>query len=162
MRKVIFLDIDGVLNHRLFYESGQHKNLEYPYCDIDPTRVEFLNNIVEHTHADVVCSSTWRKMYSPAEIEDILVACGYRYQILDNTPILSFKSYSGTVPRGCEIQAWIDKNISGNISVNLKYVILDDDSDMLLWQRENYFHVDSYCGLTPNIVYRVEKFLNKG
>ena len=42
----------------------------------------------------------------------------------------------------------------------VKYVILDDDSDMLYWQRNSYFQVDSYSGLTPNLCYRVVNYLN--
>ena len=38
---------------------------------------------------------------------------------------------------------------------------IDDDSDMLLWHRENYFQTDSYTGLTPNITYKAARFLNR-
>jgi hypothetical protein len=78
--------------------------------------------------------------------------------VIDSTPILSIKGSDTfrSIPRGVEIQCWIDDN-----SFNGRYVIFDDDSDMMLWQTEQYFQVDGYCGLTPNLIYRAERYLNQ-
>lgn len=77
-----------------------------------------------------------------------------------------FKSnveYKYSVPRGCEIKAWLELNKEklGDKMSKVKYVILDDDSDMLYWQREHLFLTDAYAGLTKNIAYRVINYLNK-
>jgi|APSaa5957512622_1039677.scaffolds.fasta_scaffold236168_2 hypothetical protein len=47
--------------------------------------------------------------------------------------------------------------------------IIDVDGDellfyagMMLWQQNNYFRVDRYCGLTPNLIHRCINYLNKG
>ena len=71
--------------------------------------------------------------------------------------------YRTSVPRGCEINAWLElnKNLFDDNMSEASHVIFDDDSDMLYRQRENYFRVDSHCGLTPNIVYRATLFLNR-
>jgi hypothetical protein len=39
-----------------------------------------------------------------------------------------------------------------------KYAIIDDDSDMLLNQRFNFFQTDNYSGLTPNTCYKIKRF----
>lgn len=49
------------------------------------------------------------------------------------------------------------KNISGKHSFEFSdYVIFDDDSDMLLWQKDNFIKIDDYCGLTPSAIYKAE------
>jgi len=39
-----------------------------------------------------------------------------------------------------------------------KYAIIDDDSDMLLNQEQNFFQTDNYSGLTPNTCYKIKRF----
>jgi hypothetical protein len=160
--KLIFLDIDGVLNHYLYYEKINYDEINYPYSEFDPEKIELLNTLIKNTGAEVVVSSTWRKNIQKEELEKIMQKRGFKYTILDFTPELNYTGNYGTVPRGCEILAWINENIKFNSRDSLKYVIFDDDSDMFLWQRESYFQVDGYCGLTPNIIYRAERFLNRG
>lgn len=51
--KLIFLDIDGVLNDHSRSSSG--------YCTIDSDKVELFNQILDaHPNARVVISSAWR------------------------------------------------------------------------------------------------------
>lgn len=58
--KVIFLDIDGVLNSRI-YDRKRNRNEQ---TDIDETRLPLLKKIVEETGAKIVLSSTWRTHWS--------------------------------------------------------------------------------------------------
>ena len=148
--KIIFLDIDGVLNHQLWFKSQKDKkvidtDLEYNRSMIDETRVDLLNDLIKETKAKVVISSSWRKNHTKEELQTMLEDKGYVY----------------SVPRGNEIKAWLETNkgILNNKMSNVPYVIFDDDSDMLLWQRENFFWVDPYCGLTPNTIYKAKRFL---
>lgn len=172
--KIIFLDIDGVLNNQLFYTEidqatrfkQSKEDAPLGSCDIDSRCIGLLNHIIDKTGAKVVISSSWRQGKTIEELTYILNYCGFIGEIIGKTPYLQFKSnlenYNYSVPRGCEIKAWIEtnKDILGSKVLKLKYVILDDDSDMLYWQRDNYFLVDGYCGITPNLAYRVIRFLN--
>lgn len=163
--KIIFLDIDGVLNHEAFYKERFEKRYEegamaYPYSEIDPKSVEFLNDLVEKTGAKIVISSTWR--HSGLEYcKDALVFHGFKGEIIDITP----NSRCGMCLRGNEILDWIKKNeeLIGEPYYNFtEYVILDDDSDMLYWQRNNFLLIDRFVGLTMGDVFRAKKILNNG
>ena len=63
--KIIFLDIDGVLNSEDWYrkrheEVPQHEqSAQYPFYELDPELVSNLNLIIQKTEAKVVVSSTW-------------------------------------------------------------------------------------------------------
>ena len=61
------------------------------------------------------------------------------------------------IKRGNEIQCYIENHYSfkRGIGYAVKYAIIDDDSDMLYWHRDNFFHCDAACGLSQNIAYRV-------
>ena len=168
--KIIFLDIDGVLNHQIWFkklhESNKKPNTKEQHIDnmIDPNSVSLLNKIIADTNAKIVISSSWRKYNTVEELQKILNSKGFKGKIIGLTPVLYFtgeKNYHYSVPRGNEIKAWLEMNkgILGDKMSKTKYVIFDDDSDMLLWQRENFFWVDPYCGLTPNIIYKATRFL---
>jgi hypothetical protein len=167
--KIIFLDIDGVLNHQLWFKIQKNKkvidtDLEYNRSMIDETRVDLLNDLIKETKAKVVISSSWRKNHTKEELQIMLEDKGFVGEIIGLTPCLRFTGFEGyvySVPRGNEIKAWLETNkgILNNKMSKVPYVIFDDDSDMLLWQRENFFWVDPYCGLTPNIIYKAKRFL---
>ena len=172
--KVIFLDIDGVLNYELFWKNKrQHERRKQAHCsapddswDICSDKIQLLNSLIEDTGAKVVISSSWRKGREVGDFHNIFGFLGFKGEIIDKTPCLEFKDQDGvpyrSVPRGCEIKAWIETNkgILGGKMSKFKYVIFDDDSDMLYWQRNNFFWVDPYCGLTPNLIYKAKNFLN--
>jgi hypothetical protein len=117
--KIIFLDIDGVLN------SSQYRSqlgMGYFSEIIDRRKMPLLKHIVEETGAEVVLSSTWRKFWNPGEkqsdpagqyISDLFREHGL--WIYSKTPVLE------NAGRSEEIQAWLDQHpyIDG-------YVILDD------------------------------------
>jgi len=154
--KIIFLDIDGVLNNQLWYVATKGERAD-PVTgkrimdDIDPGSVEFLNMLIEKTGAKVVVSSTWRLGKTVEELQEILNRNGFKGEVIGKT-----ENLRGTgIVRGNEIFHWIEtnENIIGCDSYKYNnYVILDDDSDMLLWQKDNFINTDPYCGLTPNDV----------
>lgn len=157
---IIFLDIDGVLNCELFYLNPKRKKtrpkIELPDENLDRERISWLNGLCERVDAKVVLSSTWR--FSGIEYcRNILKQCGATFEIIDVTPNLH---HEGCV-RGNEIHHWIKENdeLLGCHYFDFKsYVIIDDDSDMLLWQAPHFFKTDSYSGLTPNTCYKIEQF----
>ena len=89
---------------------------------------------------------------------------GFEGEIIGITPYLQYVAKCGcsdSVPRGCEIDAWITNNIDWNSRKHLKYAILDDDSDMMYHQRESFFLIDGYCGLTYNVAENIITHLNR-
>ena len=106
-RRVIFLDIDGVLAPIRQWDR---------YGDLDPACIHVLNEIVTRGGADVVVSSTWRYGKTVAELQEILEAAGFTGRVLDKTPI--------GAGRGEEIAAWLAEHAVAG------YVIVDDHVDM--------------------------------
>lgn len=171
--KIIFLDIDGVLNYELMWkekrQADRYKELPKDAPDgahdICEKKIDLLNSLVRETKAKVVISSTWRRSNTVDELRNLFYYKGFNGIIIDSTPSLYFanENYNYSVPRGCEIKAWLEMNkeILGDKMSKVRYVIFDDDSDMMYWQRANFFRVDPYCGLTPNIIHRAAMFLNK-
>lgn len=161
---IIFLDIDGVLNHELFFRglsSPKPRPKDRPYSEIDPNSLEYLNTIIDLTKAKVVISSTWRLFHTVTELKEIFSKCGFHKdgEIIGATENLR----SENCLRGNEILKWIKDNeklVGAPYYEYNRYVILDDDSDMLFWQKDNYLKVDQYCGLTPTVGWKAAKILN--
>ena len=173
---IVFLDIDGVFNCQLFYSSKQFQNykeakkklrqdvkakrierLDYYASQICKERVQWFNKLCEEVNAVVVISSTWRQNKTIEELQEIMDYCGGTFKIIDKTPYTGYE-------RGTEISKWLQDNIKPethgcNYYDFHRYVIIDDDSDMLLNQRFNFFQTDSYSGLTPNTCYKIKRFL---
>ena len=142
--KVIFLDVDGVLNNYAAFEAAQGRhgtNVLAPEC------IERCNRLVEMTGARVVLSSTWRLM---ADFRAILRDGGLRASIIDRTPYFT----SGDQRRGAEIADWLRRN-----TTVVAYVILDDDSDMLEEQRPFFVQTHYQTGLTDAHVARAAAIL---
>jgi hypothetical protein len=140
--KVLFLDIDGVLNKRSDAEVVGNPN---PYHRLNWLLLETLKRIIKETGCKVVISSTWRKdggidfFKSVSEIE-----------VFGTTPIHS------NGHRGNEIKEFIDDN--GGIET---YAIVDDDSDMRDDQLPNFFQTDPEYGLTETLAYRITRHLGE-
>ena len=155
--RILFLDIDGVLNCQLFFtQRDLTKEGSYVENNICRERVSWLNELCSEIDAKVVISSTWRMGRTVQEMKDIFKEVGATFEVIDKTPVFN---RSETV-RGNEIKAWIDKNIEQPYDY-YNYAIIDDDSDMLLWQKDNFFQTDTYSGLTPNTCYRIKRFFLK-
>lgn len=161
-RPIIFLDVDGVLNNEEFFK----KRLERKHTDswseryLCPILVEKLNKITDLTNARIVFSSSHRRNWdTEEEMAENLKNGGIKADIIGRTPKLFFENGTHSVPRGCEIKAWIERNIGDKVS-EFKYVILDDDSDMLYWQRKNFVQTDGQLGLTDEGVHKAIKILN--
>lgn len=100
--KVIFLDIDGVLNGIDYVKRYGRFGVI-----VDPERMRLLRQIVLATDAEIVLVSSWREHWSPVsdqcdeighEINRIFKE--YKLSIYDKTPDRSFK-------RAEEIKAWL-------------------------------------------------------
>lgn len=152
--KVLFLDIDGVLNSlESTMMAGPRKRLVGDH--VDPMLIRRLNKICEEVpDLKIVISSSWRKIYSIEEILEVFLKAGFnvKTEIIDRTP----GHVEGTDgKRGHEIEAWYKAHPEVT-----NYVILDDDSDMLRNQRRHFVNTSWVCGLTFADVYRCVKILN--
>ena len=110
MRRVIFLDIDGVLAPIRRWDR---------YGELDRLCIEVLNEIVARADADVVVSSSWRHGRTLAQLQAMLDAVGFAGSVVGATPTIGVGA-----GRGEEIAAWLaEHEVSG-------YVILDDHVDV--------------------------------
>lgn len=153
--KVIFLDIDGVLNY-----AGTTQRWR-GFIGIDPEKVKMFNEIIDKTQAKVVLSSTWRL---DDDWLNTMVANGLRREDFVGRTIRLTKTryelpeHPGWVPRGAEIQEWLDKNPEVE-----RYVIIDDDSDMLSGQilfQTSWNDRGEGGGLTQALADEIVKYLN--
>lgn len=122
--KVIFLDIDGVVN------CNSTKEMFNGYIFVEDRKVEMIKQIVDATGAKIVLSSTWRYGW---EDDDSCCPLYPEFQALRD----KFKSFGmefiSKTPmdprgyRGSEIHAWLQH--WGGEPVE-SFVILDDDNDM--------------------------------
>lgn len=133
MDKILFLDIDGVLNHDTWFNSIAYKSHEQSWkvSMFDPECVKRVNTILEKTGAKLVISSSWRGM---EDLKDIFAGVGLPTEF-DKTPYASIvynldpfdrDNDSPLWWRGSEIKWYLEHNYP-----NAKYCILDDDVDML-------------------------------
>ncbi len=118
--KVIFLDIDGVLNSRA-YDRKRNWNEQ---TDIDETRLPLIKEIVDATGAKIVLSSTWRQHWDRDTNrcdEDGLyinkIFAKFGLSIFDKTPDLGI-----TVLRRDEISKWLE---GADVEIE-SFVIIDD------------------------------------
>ncbi|AUG85385.1 hypothetical protein FDJ20_gp117 [Vibrio phage Thalassa] len=159
MRKVIFLDFDGVINA----QTGEWKTTEVPdylgYCPHNPKLVQTLNILIERSQADLVISSTWRLGTDITTLQQVCTAIGIKGKVIGKTDSLG----KWTV-RGNEIDKYIDEHkeqLGYDYSWNYKsYVILDDDSDMLLPQAANFVRIDNEVGITLKDVEKAMQVLS--
>lgn len=134
---LLFLDIDGVLNSRrsALAFDGYPLVFKRGLPQFDQVAIRMVRRLVRATKSKVVLSSSWRM----DEQQWSLAAKSLRLPIIDRTP-----HDLGSVPRGQEIQHWLDTHPHPD----RQYVILDDDLDMLPEQFERFVHVDYRNGLS--------------
>lgn len=188
--KIIFLDIDGVLNSNDWYMYRQCKIVsgdipsgdvtkKYPFYEFDPKAIARLNKIIVQTNAKIIVSSTWRLGRRAEDLQEILTSVGCIGEVIGTTPSMRGTSINGekdsyTIPRGCEIDWTLNKYGFSRVNWSEKYqdeviekaeiknyVILDDDSDMLYDQIEHFINCDSLYGLTDEDADKSIKILNK-
>jgi len=134
--------------------------------DSDPLKWEWLTEFCNRTNTKICISSCWKHSFnSNPNInlewwDETFNKLGFN--------IDTFVGITGNRGecRGDEIKAWIDKvNSNQNTTPYVidsvdKYAIIDD-SDMLPEQKDSFFHVDGYYGLSPNTLYRIGRHFNK-
>ena len=178
--KVIFLDVDGVLNCETTEDVIWRDKSKGGLRGIDDAKVELLKKIVDATSAMIVVSSTWRInkvksifadyiMCEDLSNEEINFAMAHNdstsvYDYLrkklaacdmcvyDDTPDL------GIYCRGEEIYTWLENN--PNV---LQYVILDDEEfeDFSEYGLDDHIlYTDYEYGLTEELAEKAIQILN--
>lgn len=142
--KVLFLDIDGVLNCIRDYDVVSSSD-QHIFYRMNRKKIDMVKKIISDTGCKVVLSSSWRKMKDGRETVEY-----NGIPIFDQTP-------SSDTCRGAEIQEWLDAHPEVN-----EYCIVDDDGDMLDSQLRNFVQTTFEHGLTSDLAYRITYILNEG
>lgn len=150
--KVIFLDVDGVLNSEddlMRYRKENNINHTILYANVEDRPLKLLKQLVDKTAAKIVVSSSWRigcersgrESVFGTELYTKLVKRlkDYDMEVYDITP-----SLSGNSQRGDEIRQWL-QTCQDEIE---NFVILDDDSDMCEFVETNLVQTTYKHGLT--------------
>lgn len=156
--KIIFLDIDGVLNTNRYVKYQVENKMvthgQAGHYNFDPETMKNLQSLTLDFDAHIVISSTWRIFLDNFDVWKTTGDCGNKYKdwpalvrnlreyniedrLIGVTKRLnpkysveeSLKLFgSESVPRGAEIKLWLKENKHLNVT---SFVILDDDSDMM-------------------------------
>jgi hypothetical protein len=179
--KIIFLDVDGVINIP-------------PYDNFDKRCMDNLWKIVKQTGAKIVVSSSWRTGNLQLT-KEALMGGGFYDVLLDEIVGETIRKWDFTVDgsylkivRGNEIGTWVDRNLrypwhenkdmhdqyailnedgsfqkmrSNVLGKDYSYVILDDDNDMLFCQRNHFIHTNGYVGIEDSDVGKAIHILNQ-
>lgn len=162
MKRILFLDIDGVLASYKFLKT--RKGL------IDPEKIALLNQL---EGVEIVISSSWG--YDNGRTEKTLRDCGLKLPVIGYTEHF----YTDWMCRGNEIEKWLLDNCGGmgakygvdeygepyykkhynESDIEYEYAILDDDCDMLLGQKDNFVQVDREIALQQIDIELIKKIL---
>lgn len=180
--KLIFLDIDGVLNSNDFAvwcattDEGKQFIKDGGHHWVDPNVVNRIIKICDETEAGIVLSSSWRFWNLESTIEDLnryRDLKGIAERLIGVTPRLKMSSSY----RGPEIQWFLDNIVKPPIDPynrfydydffkqakrkKISYCIIDDDTDMLPEQMDNFVNTDFMVGLTDEDTNKIIAILNK-
>lgn len=111
--KVIFLDIDGVLNSDEYFDKIEGQNIHGIEKDIDVETIKLLKKAIEETGAKVVLSSSWRYRKRAQDLKQLMFECGVT--VHSSTPYLENV-------RGEEIKQWLKEHPDTE-----DFVLLDDE-----------------------------------
>ena len=153
--RVIFLDIDGVLNADCDF-GGKSKPNPYVssddgnrYCGIGKSHVKSLKKIVDRTDAVIVLVSSWKNDYNDYLRHGYFNRVGkYLYnklraeglRIYDTTVRYDFSSGRN---RGYEIRQWLEDHPEVD-----RWVVLDDEK----------FNDYDFLKITPNLIQTSPEF----
>lgn len=143
--KLLFLDVDGVLNHTAcdWTTDALHA--------LDLACVARVKRIVQETSAQIVLSSTWRLSDAGcARLLEVLAPI----PILRATPVIREGLYR-EADRRVEIAQVIDEEQTS------RWAVLDDDTDADLADGSFFRTNFEGGGLTDTIAYQVIDYLNR-
>ena len=138
--KVLFLDIDGVLNN--FTAHNFKDKFSEPAC-------KNLNTLLQDVpDLSIVISSSWRHR-GLDKMKEVLEKNG-----IDPKRAIDITGDEDG-ERGNQIRCWLDRNPETS-----HFVIFDDNSDMES-VKDNFVKINGYVGLTSADVDKAKEILNK-
>lgn len=166
--KVIFLDFDGVLNSLQSFKMWEYKKdqskwetemyagwkgsmreyLAMEFCPICFSNMEEL--VRRNPDVKIVISSSWRQGETVESLKQIL----FPSKLISEAVIDVTESFSKI--RGEEIQKWLNEHPEVT-----KYVIVDDDSEMLDSQKENFVKTTFMHGFQYGDMLWADRILGK-
>ena len=170
--KVIFLDVDGVLNSQATLNVDE---------SLEDSLILRLKKIVDATGAKLILSSSWREFYPAVRklmnkldkydmhlsgmtghgvSKEFVAEKGFiptkRYVYVDYNYETGLRE-EAVYDRGAEIAWWLDKHTGVD-----SFVILDDDTyDIMPYYPDNLVNTSYKTGLTDADVEKSIKILNK-
>ncbi len=168
MRKIIFLDIDGVLNTERNRQQCREKGIS---CSdengdtFDPDSVANLAKIIAETGADIVISSSWKfwglckmqEMWKDRKLPGMII--GITPDTVSDEMLLTanLDDIETYAIRGHEVKEWLSlhgKKVS-------HYAIIDDVDSFLPEQQPHYVEVSPITGITEEDAERIIEILNQ-
>lgn len=110
--KVIFLDVDGVLNSDEYFDKIKNLNINGIQSEIDVEKIKLLNIAINETKAKIVLTSSWRYTRNAQELRKLLSEYGIS---TDSTPFIQNE-------RGLEIKQYLSEHPDVE-----DFVIVDDE-----------------------------------
>lgn len=158
--KVIFLDIDGVLNCFSDYMVPSKPTHEWDpsamqkcgiNLDLYPTQVRRVNKLIEKTGAKIVLSTSWRKGDETWWNNLLITLEGFGL-----LPVIIGKIPDLRTSRGEEVQAYLDEHPEV-----IQFVILDDINEFTEYNLlDNFIQTNYQLGIQDKDVERALEILN--
>ena len=154
MRRIIFLDFDGVLNTEYYQGLLQFQGKQWQDehgAFFDPRAVRQLKRVIDTTGADIVVESSWKYLGLEA-MQELWRVRDLPGRVIDITP-----SLTGNASKGEEIAAWL----SEYAMPDARYVIIDDEYVVLDTQIPYFIWTNPYEGLTEEQANRAISILHR-
>jgi hypothetical protein len=172
MKKLLFLDLDGVLNIEQGAKATHLKKSEgLISLYFEQHLVKRLNKLFEiHPDIDVVMSSSWRVgefLFALEELKNL--GANFHEKFVGATPVIKGGMYSSCYSnnRGEEILSYLKDNFGENFNDSVKWIAIDDvatgliDSGLVLIPENNAVITDPFKGIQADDVNKLINFFKK-
>lgn len=143
--RVIFLDVDGVLNNPTVgyggFMTGDQPEYYHEQLKWDQDCVNHLRDLVVQSGASIVISSFWRTDFGVEDFLKFFTVYGWSDAPVisltpeHNTPIGTYTRFVSATPRAAEILDWLSQFSPGYIE---SFVVLDDMSPEDFYLTKNF------------------------
>ena len=155
MRKILFLDFDGVVVTDRYQDEQIASGgvlRDSRGAVFDPVCVENLRLIIDSTDADIVVTSTWKMERGLDGMQRMWQGRHLPGKVIGVTPDID------PIHRGNEIEAWLDAQTAA-----VRYAIIDDCPILDFFreeQQQHLFKVDERTGLDDATAKAIVEHLN--